>query len=174
MTEKQIVEFILKTTYTTSDLNRRLNLFREFLEYKFFTGKENVKFDDFAIERTIPSPDMMVISKWDETFSLSFTKVNVYKLLDRVKSLLSEFPVITVYLPFTPDENQILTLIEWLNKNVHPQILIDLRKNEALVLGCAFAWKGVYHDYSLHFFMEKNRNALLKLLSDYAPNFFHI
>ena len=174
MTENQILDFILKTTYTTTDLIRQINTFREFLEYKFFTSKENVRFDDFAIEKFIPSSDTMIISKWDETFGSSFTKINVYKILDKVKSLLQNVPVITVYLPYTPDENEILTLIRWFKKNVHPQVLIDLRKNEALVLGCAFAWKGIYHDFSLHYFLEKNRNALLNLISNYAPNFSHI
>lgn len=158
---------MLRTCFTKTELHRRINILRDFLEAKFFMG-ETHSLQDWLYAHHIPDPDSQAILSWGKAFYDSFTADNVYQVISDFTKFVSELPILTMYLPFTPQEKEMVSLGIWCRKNINARCILDIRSDPSLVAGCTLSWNGVYRDYSLHSFIEDSRDGVKKLISQYA------
>jgi hypothetical protein len=167
MTADQLLETTLATTYMNADLNRRLRLLREFLEQKFFTPGDKKELDDFLAAEKVPQEEHDLIRGWGDEFFRSFTKENAYDLLEAMKVNIKNLPVLNLYVPIVPDAEGTKKIGSWVRENIDKKSLIELHVDITALGGCAFAWNGVYYDYTLKHYMHKKTDAIRKILDGY-------
>lgn len=169
MTNK-ILETILSNTFDKISLNHRLNLLKGFLEYQFFSPHENTNLiyllnQYFTLKRE-SRDDFNALVSWDNEFFNSFDQKNLYRNFNKISQEVLDLPTVTVYLPFRPSIYEIPRLGGWFRKNVSPKAIMDVKSDKSLIGGCALIWKGIYRDFSLRFYIEKNKVKLTKVVSD--------
>lgn len=167
MDEQKLLSVIIQNTYSTADLNRRISLAREYLEGLLFSGN-TANPADFAKKRTLTPEETLSFAQWDKDLISGFTPDNVYARFDGLKEEAKKLPVITVYLPFNPDSGEAAKIGIWLRKTLaDPRIVMDIKTKTELLGGCAYVWKGVYHEFSLHHFVKKNKEEIKEVLEEY-------
>lgn len=158
---------ILRTCFTKTELHRRINILRDFLEAKFFMG-ETHSLQDWLYARHIPEVDSQILLSWGKPFYDAFTAENVYQTISDFTKEIANMPVLTMYLPFAPNDKDMVNIGLWCRKNVDARCLLDIRSDPSLVAGCTLSWNGTYRDYSLHSFIEETRDSVKKLIGQYA------
>ena len=167
MNVSQIEQIILKKTFSKADYLRRVTILREFLEKKYFSDG-NTNFLEFLTQIKASQHDREAAALWDENFFNLFTKDNLYLVINCLVSALKSLPILTVYLPVMLDDYQIDELGRWFRTNINPEVLMDIKINLLMVSGCAYVWKGKYHDLSLHYFLSKKQTVINKIIEAYA------
>lgn len=168
------LETILSNTYTKGDLQHRLTLLREFLEYQFFKPHEKVNLtyllNEFINKKGELRDEFNALMAWDYPFYSQFNKENVYTLLKQIEKEAEKLPVITVYLPFALPIFEIPKLGRWLRENVTGNILAEIKTDPSLIGGCSVAWNGTYRDFSLRFYIEKHKGTIQKVIGEYLDH----
>lgn len=170
MNENQILSTILPTTFTKAAFYRRLRLLREFLEHKYFEGEPESKIEDFLREGNASRTDVHTLSFVRNKLYRTFTRENIYKILNNLLDAIKELPVVTVYLSNEPTEGETVNLGKWFRKHLDPHLIMDIRLDPTLHTGCAFVWKGIYHNFSLRFYLNKEKKRVLEIVEEYAQN----
>lgn len=150
---------VLSNTYTKSSLMSRMILLRQFLEYQFFRPHQNSNLfyliNDYFSAEKISRDEFNAFTLWDYEFFNQFNRENFYARLESLEKESDLLPLVGVFLPFHPPIYEIPRLALWLRKNVSGETLMDLKFDQSLIGGCALVWRGVYHDFSLRYFIEK-------------------
>lgn len=165
------LETILSNTYTKGDLQHRLTLLREFLEYQFFKPHEkaNLVFllNEFINKRGELRDEFNALMAWDYPFYSKFNKENVYDTLGQLEKEASKLPVVTIYLPFALPIFEAPRLGKWLRENIAGNIVAEIKTDPALIGGCSVVWNGTYQDFSLRFYIEKHKGTIQKVVGEY-------
>lgn len=167
MDEEQLFTTILHNTYTKTDYLRRLRILREFFEQKYYV-KGDLSISKYLENHQINQTDQQVIKSWGNNFFSSFKQNNLSQLFNKFTGKIKAIPILTMYLAFIPQDNQVREISEWLRQELKTSLLIDFRINPSLTTGCAFVWKGKYHDFSLKYFLSKNKEIITSLINEYA------
>jgi hypothetical protein len=168
MSADKLFETIIATTYTKAEIYRRIRLLREYLEEKFYGKEKAVDFAAFLNKKGISKSDYEVMMSWPEDMLTSFEKSNAYDLIDGLVATIKARPVVTLYIPFDPPPAETAKLGSWFRKTVHVHVIIDLHVDLTTFGGCAFAYEGIYHDYSLGYYMQKHRDEIRGLITNYV------
>jgi hypothetical protein len=159
---------ILASTYIKADVSRRIHIIRDFLEQRFFTPGEKHELDEFLNLTNASDDDKHVIILWGKDFFSQFTKENTYALLSEMTGEVKNLPTINLYIPVGLSPEETVKLGTWVRQNIDRSILIELHADASTFGGCAFAWNGVYYDYTLRHYMRKKIETIRKILTDYA------
>ena len=170
--DNHLLQTILQNTYTWTDLHHRFGLLQEFLEKETFLEHRQKtigkSLDEFLTDAGESSADKAAFLEWGEAFYNSFTTENTYSKLSELAVAIEELPVLTLYVAvFLPPE-EVEKLALWVRTNIGPNVVIDLLVDAELAIGCAFVWEGVYHDFSLKYFMHQHREEFVKKIREYA------
>jgi hypothetical protein len=168
MTGDQLLDIILTSTYVKADLLRRLRLVREYLEQRFFTPGEKKDMSSFLASQKVPADEQALINGWGDVFFSSFNKENAYDYLDQMNKRVKDLPTVNIYIPIDLDTGQTKKVGEWVKANVDREALVEFHVDTSVFGGCAFAWNGVYYDYSLKHYMHKKVDAIRKILTEYS------
>lgn len=158
---------MLRNTYTTDDLIERLGYMRRYYGVKIFTegSKKNI---DEVLHTECEEHTLMRLKEWEREFEKSnIQPVVVYEALDTVQEEIISIPTITIYVPvrFRPDDVERFGI--WFRENVQPNILLSLRVDPRSTGGCSMIWKHMYYDFSLHYYIQKNRDAIVHVLNEH-------
>ena len=162
MDTDSLLQYLVNKSYTKADLNHRIRIIREFLEKKYF-GKKKVS-------STAPDVKALGKLKLSREFFASFDKNNLYPVLAKIAKAGSKLETIHLYLPFDLPETEKDKLGSWFKKNVGEHVLLELDIDRSLSLGCTFSAKGVFHDYSLNYFLKKKTPEINNLIGRYVKN----
>ena len=170
----QLLDTILTNTYSTADLQHRLTLLREFLEDFFFTPHEhpNLIFllNKFFVRKNESRDEFNALNAWGYSFYSQFNRENLYPTLEAIEKSAESLPTVTLFLPFVPPMYEVPKLGKWLRSNVDPRALMEIKTDIQLIGGCAVSYRGVYRDYSLRYYLQKSKPAILKVIGEYlAP-----
>lgn len=168
MNEQELLTTITKNAYTKSDIQRRLRIFRGYLEHSFYSQENTLSLEDFLDSKQTASDDRSAIVSWGEAFAGAFTKDTMYHLIDMLIERSNDLPEINVYIPYEPVPGEIAKMGSWFRKNVNPAMLVNLHIDPTILGGCAFAWQGIYRDYSLRHYIMKHRDAIVDIIRRYA------
>lgn len=136
----EILNVILKDTYSLGQLKHRQRILKSNLAKIFFNGQnQEISPSDLAWLKSLP-----------EDFYRKFTRDNVYKTFSDLEDAGGNLSILTLYLSFEPDENALSQIGSFARKTFGmPLLLLDIKTDPALIAGTAISWKGVYRDYSL-------------------------
>ena len=168
MTEGEILETILKTGFVKSDVHRRIRLLRQYLEHSFFGSGDKQPLAQFLTNMSVPEVDAEIMKSWGDAFYSTFTKENAYDLVDSVGEKVKDLPVVNVYVPIELDKEQIERYGTWFRQNVDEHILVEFHLEHNTIGGCAFAWQGVYQDFSLRHYLHGRDEEIQKIIDGYT------
>ncbi len=162
---------IIKTTYTKNDFHRKIVFLKEFFSNFFFTEKssKNLKkaLGDFLKNEDVSDCFSKSLTSLGDKFYDSFDTKNYNKLLNELESSIDALPHITIYAPILLPDDEVVKLGKWVRENIKENLVIDLEVDSNVIGGCSFVWNGVYHDYSLRYFIDNNRNEIKKMVRNY-------
>lgn len=169
MNENKLLDQLIKVSQTKTDITRRLRLLREFLENKYYS-KKKLTLESFLKTAKCSREDATALSSLSSDFYKSFTKGSTYPLLSKMEKLLNNQDIIHLYTPyeFPPEEKE--RLGRWFKVNVRKDVILEIAADPKLTLGFAFAYKGVYHNFALKYFLDKNRRQINTILDNYVKN----
>lgn len=164
----KIISTMLKNTYTTDELVERIGLMRKYYERFLFQANENVTLREVVKEECDPHT-LRALEEWNTAFEKdAIQPIMVYEALESVQEDLAGVPSITLYVPVRLAPEHVERLGVWFRENVQPNILISLHVDPRMTGGCGFIWKDVYYDFSLRYFIEKNREEINDMFGTYA------
>lgn len=155
---------ILSNTYSRTSLKSRLSLLRDFLEFQFFSPHANPNLfyliNEYFLAKNISRDEFNAFMTWDYSFFNQFSKESFYAQLQHLEEEATKMPLIRLFLPFNPPVYEVPKLGIWFRENIAEDILVDIKLDPNLIGGCALVWKDVYHDFSLRYYLEKNKAAV--------------
>lgn len=161
---------LLETTYTKANLSRKAMLLEEFFSKYFFTenqeGEKREGFKNFLLEENVGEYLRSSLLALSNDFYNQFSADNFRQLLNQLKEEEKNRPHITIYVATLLPPIEIEKLGKWARDNVAPGIFMDIEIDGGVVGGCAFVWNGVYHDYSLRYYIDKKRTEIRTLLTE--------
>ena len=162
---------ILTNTYTRTTLNGRLSLLRQFLEYRYFTAhaSPNLFFllNEFFNQKGLSRDEFNALLAWDYPFYATFNRQNFYGAVEALEEEARKLPEVVLFLPFSPTIYEIPKLCGWVRQNVSPRTILNVKFDGSLIGGCSVVWKGVYHDFSLKYYLQKSKPAIKQVVEDY-------
>ncbi len=146
----EILNTILKDTYSLSSLKHRLRVLKANLLQEFFAG---------TTENTpLMTSDLNWLKSLPAGFRQKFTKDNVYEIFSTLEKNITNLKILTMYLTFEPDETTLPQLGTAARTTFSlPSLLLDIKINPNLIAGTALSWKGRMRDYSLKAKLEEKR-----------------
>jgi hypothetical protein len=157
---------MLKNTYTTDDLIERLGHMRTYYGVKIFTEGSKKKIED-VLRAECEEHTLMRLTEWEKEFEKSTIQpIVVYEALDTVQEEVAGMPTVTLYVParFSPEDVERFGM--WFRENVQPNILMSLRVDPRSTGGCSMIWNHTYYDFSLHYYIQKNREEVTRMLNE--------
>lgn len=168
MNDQQLLSTIVASAFTKSDIQRRLRILRGYLEHTFYSTDGHLNLPEYLDSKQISPDDHEAMVAYGDAFYQSFSKDTMYRLLDKLADDMKVLPIINVYIPYEPIPGEVMRLGKWFRKNVDPTMVVELHIDPTLLGGCAFAWQGIYRDYSLRHYMYKRREEISQIIERYA------
>jgi hypothetical protein len=159
---------MLQNTYTTDELVERLGLMRKYYDKRLFQENKDITMRE-VIAEDCDEHTLKSLETWNESFKTQgIQPLVVYEALEAVQEDLSGLPSVTLYVPVRFSPEQIEKLGIWFRDNIQPNMLMSLHVDPRATGGCGFIWKDVYYDFSLRYFMEKQREEINKVFNTYT------
>lgn len=170
MSHTLLQEFIA-TTYTRSDIHYKTMLLKEFFSKTFFAeekkGSIKVSLGNFLEKENVPKDISDELISLSDTFLNSVTRETFERVCSELEKGIQNIPSLVVYTPVLLSKDEVKKLSIWFRKNVAPTMLMDIKVDINVIGGCAFVWNGVYHDYSLRYFLDQHRTEIKTLMRGY-------
>lgn len=149
-----LLNIILKDTFSQTQLRHNLLILRSYLSQKIFGGEKETSF----------SPnDLNWLNSLDPNLYQQFNNQNAFELLDQLESELKKVVPLVLYLGFEADETAIAQICAFARKTFQkPFLILDVKLNPELIAGCALSWKGIYKDYSLKAIIDQRKIEILQ------------
>jgi F0F1-type ATP synthase delta subunit len=69
------------------------------------------------------------------------------------------------------DNQEIAKIAGWFRTNVRKDMILEVKIDANVTGGCALIWNNTYYDFSLRYFMRKERAGIVSMLNAYgSPN----
>lgn len=171
MDTRDIFTILLKTAFTKVEVLRRIRLLRDYLERKFFiTGGKAVTLEAFLEETHVSHDDAVALDEIEKKLGTSLTKEHAYGLTKELSEQAKTLPVVGMFLPAEPNEQEMAKVGEWVRQNLNPTAIIELHISPSFLGGCAMSYNGMYQEYTLDYFMQKNHEEIKKIIEKYVAN----
>lgn len=86
------------------------------------------------------------------------------KLIDVLKRLKEVAPKIHISFPTEPNGSFIGSLIDYLRREIHPYVILQIGIQPNLAIGCVIRSRSKYFDFSLRKHLESQKSSLLKIV----------
>jgi hypothetical protein len=168
----KLFSIIHRVSFTRADMLRRIRMVREYLEYKYFSSRASTELADYLRDNQVSGYDSQALIAFGDAFYANFSRETAYTVIDGLVDKVKQYPVVTLYIPFEPTADDITKIGTWFRDEVDNTILLDLHVDSNLIGGCAFAYRGVYKDYTLRYYLTKRHEeigAMLDQMADAIP-----
>lgn len=153
--DDQLLNTILRETYTLTQLKHRLSMIKIKFLQDFFGAKKE--------QDLLSETDLTWLKSLPSDFSQSINHDNVYDVFEDLEKRVNSMPVLIIYLTFEPDEVILAQIGEMARKTFSQlNLLLDIKYDPRLLAGAALSWKGVYRDYSLRARIEERKQVILE------------
>lgn len=150
----QILNTILKDTYTLTQLKHRFKILKSYLEKTLFGGE---------LEEALAKEDLDFLKTLPDDLFRQFNKDNAYSVFTGLENKINQLIPLTIYLPFTADEEVMAQIGSSARTTLqNPHLILDSKYDPLLIAGCALSWKGIYKDYSLKARIEEKKGEVLE------------
>ncbi len=162
-----ILNTILKDTYTLTLLKSRVRTLKSYLLNYFFAARAQD-------ETTLPPQDLNWLKSLPPFFYQQFNKDNVYKIFADLESNIAALQPLIIYLSFPADDSSATQIGIFARKTFGSprggagnMLLLDTKFDPNLIAGIALSWKGIYQDYSLRAKIEGRKAEILEEFKKY-------
>lgn len=160
-----LLNTILKDTYTLSHLKKRLRVLRAYLLHRFFSPDSKDKDSFKGVDLTVS--DLSWIYSLGTDFTSQFNKDNIYDKLQELEDQAKKLPNLTVYLAFEPNEEAVRLIGQFLRNQFSHDLMCEFKIDPSLIGGCSLVWKGVYKDYSVKDLINQKKEDILTSFKTY-------
>jgi hypothetical protein len=174
--EDQILNEILKDTYTVNSFKKRFQALRLKLVGEIYVRKES-KESEASTHPTqtagldssdSKSKEQEWLAGFDQKLLSQLTSDQFSAMSDHIDQYLAGLNSLTIYFVFLPDHAQIKNIGEWLRKSLNnPKLIFNVKVDPGLIGGCAIVYKGVYKDYSMKAKISENKGQLIEEFRKY-------
>lgn len=171
--EEKLVQDILNETFTRSALHRRISLLRTGIAAIFFTDIESSlqnRIDSFIDGAKLDPTDKQFFYSLAKKFFPDFSKQTIPALTSRLEDMNNKIPILMLSIPVEISEIEANNIGQFVRRTFGKMAVVDFRINPTIIGGCGISWKGVYYDFSLSYYIKKNREKLITLINSYAKN----
>ncbi len=160
---------LFEHTYTKDNFHRKVLLLEEFFEKYFFQEHEEGSIKEhlkhFLFDQNTGEYLRNSLLSLSDDFFAQFRRDTFRSILDSLKEEERTLPYLKIYVATLLPPVEVEKLGVWCRENVAPNIFLDLEVDSKVVGGCAFVWNGVYHDYSLAYYINKHKKEIRGLLA---------
>jgi len=161
----KIISTILENTYTTDDLIERLGLMRMYYGKHIFAKSAELTIDD-VLGNECEEHTLEALKEWEKGFKAHrIQPIVVYEALDTVQEEVAGMPSVILYVPVRFTGEHVIRFGKWFRTNIQPNILITMRVDPRAAGGCSLIWKNTYYDFSLHYFIQRNRDDIVSMFN---------
>ena len=169
---EELRDKILAHAYTEQQFRHILATLQTFLESRLFstlpTGQVQKQIDLFFEARKNNLSTKETLIHLGDLFYEAFTAKNLYEVLEGIEKSLEGVPSITLYVPVELPPSHLEDIGRWLRQHVHKHMLADVIVEPDMGAGCALVKDGVYHDFSLRYFLRKQEQQLIRIIHEHA------
>ncbi len=171
---QDIFQQLLQNTFTTDTLYQRIRFMREWYEMRLYSQDESERratVSTFCEKKGIDTDTSHVLEMWEQYFSEHASgPEEVVKTLRELEEQIHLLPSVVIYVPMIFDDTEIVKIAEWFRRNVRQGMLLEVKVDANVTGGCALIWNNTYYDFSLRYFMRKERAGIVSMLNAYdAP-----
>lgn len=149
-----ILDQILKNTYTVDRLKKRVKALKTALTEEYFGGGDETNLN-------LDKQEKEWLKSLPADFLKNFNKDDFNEIFSSLESQISSLKPLTVYLAFEPEEKELSEIAGFVRTNFLKNLLLDVKLDPSLIGGCALIWNGIYKDYSLRARLEGNKEQIL-------------
>lgn len=146
---------ILASTYTSSQLKKRLRSLKAYLDSKLFKA---------------PLPNDLEEKDWldslGEEFYQAVTPDNFSDIIQSFEKQFDKLPKVVMSIPFDMPEADVLNIAKTL-RTQRVDLILQIKHDPDLIGGCSLIYNGVLKDYSVRKRIEDNKQAILASLRSY-------
>lgn len=178
--EQKILDELLRTTFTVEAFRKKALALKKMLQKEIYSGKSDEAAksrSDEGFELGHSSLEGLGFSESKQFADFDFSllkgiKNNEFSAINEMlENFMKNMEMMSVYFVFTPSDEQVKEVGNWLRQNLKNQKLIyEVKVDPELIGGCAIAYKGVYKDYSLRARIDGNKE---KLMEEFRKYFKH-
>lgn len=147
-----ILDAILKDTYTLTQLKHRVRILKSYLINQLFA----------QTKLELGAEDLTWLNELGAPFYKMFNKDNVYQIFSKLEDEISKLPLLNIYLSFVTEARANSEIGQYIRKSFGKILLFDTKYDPSLVAGCALSWNGIYKDYSLKAKIEEKKVQILE------------
>jgi len=159
---------------TVEDTHAVTDLLKEFFEFSFFSDHQEMSQDKllstFIAGKNLSEARIEMLKALPDTFWKLFTRDNLYERINELTEYVRSVPHIVLYVPIILPQDEIKKLSNWIRTNVDEKVLMDIKIDPTAVGGCKFAWKGMYHDFSIRYFVKKHKSELVSMVGKHGDD----
>lgn len=149
---ENILNTILKDTYTIAELKHKLNILKSYLLQNFFGAQA---------QKEWAAQDLVWLKSLSPAFFQSFNKDNVYNFFTEAEKQIAQIKILTIYLTFEADDQTLTQIGQFGRKTFNSLLLLDIKYDPNLIAGAALVWNGIYKDYSLRSTIQQKKSLIL-------------
>lgn len=167
-----LLDTICVTTFTITDLHRRLGLLQECLEEVMYHGdrmstQTRTEMCRAYATKIATTDDARVLSTWGEQVWESFTFKNLVEGVALLKRESDVLPQMVLYTPVVFDAAALELVGRWLRESVNPKLMLEVHVDASVTGGCAFVANSTYYDFSFRHLLTSQKGLVANLLSSY-------
>jgi hypothetical protein len=172
---QEVFQQLLQNTYTSDTLYQRIRLLKEYYETHLYSQNEegqHITIENFCAQKSIDPDTTEALTAWERYFHehTSGAEESI-KTLHELEQNIHLLPSIVVYLPLIFDNQEIAKIAGWFRTNVRKDMILEVKIDANVTGGCALIWNNTYYDFSLRYFMRKERAGIVSMLNAYgSPN----
>lgn len=163
-----ILNTILKETYTLQQFIRRVRLLKDYVNTSLFKGV-NAQID--LNNLTSNSNDLNWLRSLPENgFFNQFNNQSFNQIFDYLDQTIQNQKPLLIYIPFEMPDDEIAKMGGSLRTSYGGKFLFDLKYDPSLLAGCSLVWNGLHKDYSIKKKIEGNETEIIKEINSYIKH----
>lgn len=168
----ELASSLCLSTYTLSDLDRRVGLLRASLEAVLYTSSQDGEDTKTRVLKEAlhkgSDEDAVVLAAWYENVWKNVTDATLRSYLAKLEEASHAIVRFTIYVPVSFSEAELAEIVTWYRKEVTPNTVFVVHVDPNVVGGCGFVSHDSYHEQTLSTKLRAEPSLITKLISKYA------
>lgn len=134
--------------------------------------ERTITIENFCAQKGADADTLHALTAWERYFHEHASGAEeIIKTLHELEQNIHLLPSVVIYLPLIFDDQEIAKIAGWFRANVRKDMILEVKIDANVTGGCALIWNSTYHDFSLRYFMRKERAGIVSMLNAYgSPN----
>lgn len=169
---QDVFEQLLQNTFTTDSLYQRIRSLRQYYETHLYAQDDAERHSTVAAlcqKQGLDADTCRALEEWERYFTEHASgPEEVLKTLHELEGQIHVLPSVVIYLPLIFEDVEIAKIAGWFRIHVRKGMLLEVKIDANVTGGCAFIWNNTYYDFSLRYFMRKERAEIVSMLNAYG------